>query len=190
MLCERCRQREASVRFTEVINGEVTEHNLCLECAKELDFGGPHYAAVLDGGSQLGRLLSGLLGLTGDFVSSKDTQASKVTCPTCHTTYEEFVKESRFGCPDCYEMFELLMEDQIKTIQGSSTHVGKKPLKMTKKSEIEKAKMEQEPDIKTQIEILNSRLKEAINEEEYEMAAKYRDEIKDLKEQERISQHE
>jgi protein arginine kinase activator len=172
-----------------MVNGEVTEHNLCLECAKELDFGGPRYAALFDGGSQLGKLLSGILGLTDDFINSKDAESSKVTCPTCHTTYEEFVKESRFGCPDCYEMFELLMDDQIKTIQGSNTHVGKKPLENSEKEEAVSEK-EKEPDIATQIEILNSRLKEAIEEEEYEMAATYRDQIKSLKEKERVAKDE
>ena len=58
MLCERCKIREANIKYTEVINGVKTEHNLCSQCAKELDFG--QYSAVFDGEFPLGRLLSGL----------------------------------------------------------------------------------------------------------------------------------
>ena len=48
MLCERCRQREANIKYTEVINGVKTEHSLCAQCAKEMDFGS-YYAALFDG---------------------------------------------------------------------------------------------------------------------------------------------
>ena len=33
MLCEQCRMREASIVIREVVNGTVTERNLCSECA-------------------------------------------------------------------------------------------------------------------------------------------------------------
>ena len=48
-------------------------------------------------------------------------------CPTCGTTYEEFVKDSRFGCPDCYSVFDPLISDNIRHLQGSEKHVGKRP---------------------------------------------------------------
>ena len=59
MLCERCKIREANIKYTEVINGVKTEHNLCSQCAKEMDFG--QYSAIFDGDFPLGRLLSCLL---------------------------------------------------------------------------------------------------------------------------------
>ena len=49
MLCERCKIREATIKYTEIINGIKTEHNLCSHCAKEMDFG--QYSALLDGES-------------------------------------------------------------------------------------------------------------------------------------------
>ena len=36
MLCEKCKVREANIKYTEIINGVKTEHNLCSHCAKEL----------------------------------------------------------------------------------------------------------------------------------------------------------
>ena len=38
MLCEKCKIREANIKYTEIINGVKTEHNLCSHCAREMDF--------------------------------------------------------------------------------------------------------------------------------------------------------
>lgn len=178
MLCERCGQREANIKYTEVVNGVRREHNLCMHCAKELDLGGP-YAAIFEGEFPLGQLLSGLLGIRVDEEENEE-KPSGVFCPSCHTTYEEFIKNSRFGCPDCYHVFDLLMSENIKTLQGNVTHTGKKP-RFWEDGELEE-KREEEPGLKEQLEVLSSRLKEAIEEEEYEAAARYRDEIRELKE--------
>ena len=70
MLCEKCKVREANIKYTEIINGVKTEHNLCSHCAKEMDFG--QYTALLDGEFPLGKLLSGLLGLEEDEEETDD----------------------------------------------------------------------------------------------------------------------
>ena len=36
MLCENCKQREATVRYSENINGVRKEMHLCEECSREL----------------------------------------------------------------------------------------------------------------------------------------------------------
>ena len=95
MLCEKCKVREANIKYTEIINGVKTEHNLCSHCAKEIDFG--QYTALLDGEFPLGKLLSGLLGLEED--EEETDERSRVVCPTCGTSFDDFVQNSRFGCP-------------------------------------------------------------------------------------------
>ena len=57
MLCEKCKVREANIKYTEIINGVKTEHNLCSHCAKEMDFG--QYTALLDGEFPLGKRTGG-----------------------------------------------------------------------------------------------------------------------------------
>ena len=94
MLCEKCGIREANIKYTEVFNGVKTEHNLCAQCAKEMDLG--PYSALIEGEFPLGKLLSSLLGLTD--ASASQAPKEDVVCPTCGTTYEEFIKNSRFGC--------------------------------------------------------------------------------------------
>ena len=123
MLCEKCKVREANIKYTEIINGVKTEHNLCSHCAKEMDFG--QYTALLDGEFPLGKLLSGLLGLEED--EEETDERFRVVCPTCGTSFDDFVQNSRFGCPDCYGVFDLFISDKIKQLQGSESHRGKIP---------------------------------------------------------------
>ena len=174
MLCEQCRMREASIVIREVVNGNVTEKNLCSECASQSDFGG----LLMDSASPFAKLLSGILGIS-DTKKSEDGEALKLTCPNCRMTYKEFVQDGRFGCADCYDTFGLLINNSIKKIQGNNAHTGKKPCYMglKKKEEVKKEQTLQE-----QLDIFKAKQQEAVREEDYEKAAYYRDEIKKIKE--------
>lgn len=203
MLCERCKIREANIQYTEVINGVKKEHNFCAQCARELDFG--PYSAIFDSDFPLGKLLSGLLGV-GVGENHEEQKAHQVICPTCKTSYEEFIKNSRFGCPDCYGVFDLLISDNIKQLQGSDSHCGKHPRYHI--GDAGAGKMAGEPaaagagasgasgdevspegtprtelDVKEKIRILDAKLHEALEREEYEVAARCRDQIKELREE-------
>lgn len=184
MLCEKCKVREANIRYTEVVGGVKTEYNLCSHCAREMDFG--HYSAVFDTDYPIGKLLADLFGLDMDGTEHDELNMDQVVCPTCHTAYSDFVKDSRFGCPDCYRVFDLLMSENIKKVQGNDTHTGKKPLHNRDREQVQ-ADADEKTKLLKAIELLDSRLKEAIEEEEYEAAAHYRDEIRGLKE--RLKEH-
>mgnify|MGYP002513245305 CR=1 FL=1 len=183
MLCERCKIREANIQYTEVINGVRTEHNFCAQCAKELDFG--QYSAIFDGEFPLAQLLSGLLG--GEVPVQKKGRLQQVTCPTCGTTYEEFVNNSCFGCADCYGVFDLLIHDNIRQLQGNDSHKGKHPAYQGTLEETDRGEeaAEKEPGERSPVEELRlweRRLREALRLEEYETAARCRDRIRELKE--------
>ena len=183
MLCERCKIREANIQYTEVINGVRTEHNFCAQCAKELDFG--QYSAIFDGEFPLAQLLSGLLG--GEVPVQKKGRLQQVTCPTCGTTYEEFVNNSCFGCADCYGVFDLLIHDNIRQLQGNDCHKGKRPAYQGTLDELAEKEGGTEEDQgsrppEEEIRLWERRLKEALRLEEYETAALCRDKIKELKE--------
>ena len=194
MLCEKCKIREANIQYTEVVNGIKKEHHFCAQCAKEMDFG--VYAAIFDGEFPLGKLLSGLLG-----IEDKDQGPDKlhqITCPACGTSYEEFVRDSRFGCADCYGIFGPLMEDSLKQLHGNLVHTGKTPvyqkpdymplsLGTGENSSQEKdgpGGISSNPNnIGGPEEIFqwDARLKEALRFEDYETAAVCRDKIRELK---------
>lgn len=185
MLCERCKIREANIQYTEVINGVRTEHNFCAQCAREMDFG--QYSAIFDGEFPLAQLLSGLLG--AEMPVQRKEKIQQVTCPTCGTTYEEFVNNSCFGCADCYGVFDLLIHDNIKQLQGSESHKGKQPVYQSGGEEKGQESigtvpegMEEKKTVAEQIRLWDRKLKDALRLEEYETAAVCRDKIRELKE--------
>lgn len=182
MLCEQCNTREATIVIREVVNGVVAQHHLCSQCASASELG-----ALFDGDSPFAKLLSGILALGMNEENEKEKEESEeslICCPVCQTSFRDFVKNGRFGCAECYETFGPLVHDNIKKIQGSDSHVGKHPrypgemCGQVNQTDVDK----KEKDLKEQLEILAARQKEAVSEEDYEAAARYRDEIKSLKE--------
>lgn len=48
-------------------------------------------------------------------------------CATCKKTLSEFYQTGLLGCPDCYYAFGAEVLRTIKKVQGTQTHIGKKP---------------------------------------------------------------
>jgi protein arginine kinase activator len=88
-------------------------------------------------------------------------------CPNCGFTLAQFRKEGVLGCPYDYEIFERSLIPLIeKAHDGKTAHCGKIPSKTPH-------------DTKKHMTILNLRqqLEAAVKNEDYELAAKLRDEI-------------
>ena len=73
MICEKCQEREATIFYTEIINGVKNEHNLCSECAKDMDFGEELPFA---------ELLAGILGAYAIESEKKEDTMEQVVCPS------------------------------------------------------------------------------------------------------------
>ena len=205
MLCEICGENEATFHYSEVVNGNKTEHHLCNECAAKTDIS--YYSSFLDGDGRLGQLLSGLLGMP--LYGETEDPKTHIVCPGCHLSYGEFIKNSAFGCAECYNVFGPLLDDSIRKIQGSVSHQGKKPYHLTKlmhsmnsgrnsendslKDEIKEPavdvrqegtiseKKQTRASLEHEADIMSKRLKQAVMEEDFEEAARLRDYIKELK---------
>ena len=202
MLCEICGENEATFHYSEVVNGNKTEHHLCSECAAKTDIS--YYTNLLDGDGRLGQLLSGLLGMPVG--GGQDDPKTHVVCPGCHLSYGEFIKNSAFGCAECYNVFGPLLDDSIKKLQGSVNHQGKKPYRLMKSmrsmnaqvsendsgmnAEVtiaagnDGARAEKKPtraSLSHEIDVMDKRLKQAELEEDFEEAARLREYIKDLR---------
>lgn len=179
MLCEQCNMREATIVIREVVNGVMTEHHLCSQCASESEFG-----MLFDGDSSFAKLLSGILGMNTESEDEEDEEAQSLACPMCGTTFGDFVQNGRFGCAECYETFGLLIRDNIKKLQGSDTHVGKHPRYLGELYEHAKivSRKKEEESLCEQLSVLTAKQQEAVRDEDYEAAARYRDEIRSLKE--------
>lgn len=163
MLCNRCHQREATVFLTKIVNGEKSQYHLCEVCAKEQ---GEIFSQAAQG-FHFNNLLSGLLNMESSPVAAPSTTALR--CDSCGMTYQQFTQIGRFGCPECYHNFAARLEPLLRRIQSSSEHTGKVPLRCG-----EQVKLKQ------QLETLRRDLKQAVMLEQFEEAARLRDEIRDL----------
>lgn len=164
MKCECCKETEATIHLTQVIDGEVKKLNLCQACAKKngIDLNSP--ISITDV----------LLGLGSP--SDKDHSKSLISeldlsCGRCQMTRAEFKKNARLGCPDCYKAFMGELSVLMQAMHHSRQHVGKIP-----------ARQGNEARITAQIASLQKDIETAIAREEYEIAANLRDKIRALKE--------
>lgn len=180
MLCENCGKREANVRYSENINGVKKEMNLCEECSKKLgivdkmDFRMPS----LDFSNFFGSFLEDFN--TPEFMPLLD-EMKQVKCDSCGSTFDDIINTGRYGCPNCYDVFEDRMDPILKKLQGANRHIGRLGKISDNKVKFGK-KEEQNEKNKTdnKLEKLQGELKQAIKEERYEDAAKIRDEIKKM----------
>lgn len=179
MLCENCNQNEATIHYTEIMNGVMKEHHVCSECAKELDLG--YYSDGLNSELPFAKLLTGLLASKMLLQQENDNPMTHIICPKCGMNYNEFTKAGKFGCAECYNVFGPLIEEHIKKLHGNTVHTGK-----SYKSPDDR--IEPTEDFHTDLEILDAKLKEAITFENYEEAAKIRDEMKEIKERNEINE--
>ncbi|MGC9315269.1 MAG: UvrB/UvrC motif-containing protein [bacterium] len=83
------------------------------------------------------------------------------TCSACKRSYNQFLKTGMLGCPECYKTFETYLRDILKGIHSVSYHKGRGPGN------------ERTMDIAQ----LKWKLSEAVREEDFELAARIRDEI-------------
>lgn len=165
MLCQNCQKRIANVHFTQIINNNKIEMYLCEQCAKEK--GQPNFERAFS----MNDLLSGLIGLGMDapYIAPSAHQSPQVVCSKCGMSYEEFQKNGKLGCGNCYVTFRKKLEPIIRRIHGTLQHQGKSPGKVSE-------------NIKTtnEIEMLKEQLGRAVKNEEYEKAAELRDKIREL----------
>lgn len=162
MLCDICGKNEASVHLTEIVNEQITELHLCEDCAQQKSMQMEQQFGLSD-------LLAGL----ADFeLPVEAPEKISVQCQNCHLTYKDFKKIGRLGCSECYKYFRKYLASLLKRIHGSNQHVGKSPARLVAPGE-SKAKKK----LYTLAE-LKEKLQKAIATEEFEEAARLRDQIR------------
>ena len=91
-------------------------------------------------------------------------RTQNLSCPDCGLTFAQFQKGGLFGCPACYEAFEPRLDGIFKRIHGAAQY------DVAEEADDESA------------ERLRNRLKEAVDVEDYEEAARLRDRLLTLNE--------
>ncbi len=163
MQCEICQNKEATIHLTEITNGVRTETHLCEQCATE-------QGIAVKTQIPINELLSGLLSVQPSDDEIGGLSAKGLACPHCGYTLDDFREKAVLGCPHDYEVFEKYLEPLIKKAHdGKTAHCGKTPSRMPQES---KKRME--------IAALRHQLDEAVRTEDYERAAKLRDQISQM----------
>ncbi len=164
MLCDDCNIKEATVHSSKTINGIKEEIHLCDDCAKKND------AFNFENNFSIHNFLSNLLeGNMATNTSVNNIENKK--CPQCGSTYNDFKKNGRLGCDMCYSTFANMLAPLIRRIQSNNTHSGKIPKRAGASIRLAR----QIKDLKEEMQLL-------VEKEEFEDAAKIRDEIKKLEE--------
>ncbi len=92
-----------------------------------------------------------------------------LVCPNCGITFREFRSQGRLGCPHDYIAFAKELKPLLENIHGETQHNGKFPKRAPHASQLQYRLIK-----------LRSDLRNAVEEEEYERAARIRDEIQSL----------
>lgn len=157
-LCERCNQAKATVHVTETMP-EKRERHLCEECAEKEGVIVKHQHHTTNA-------------ILQEFIKHKTSLKGidDRTCPKCGITFRQFRLKGQLGCPHDYEAFRSLLAPLIERAhEGATQHVGKVP--MTADSTVRR---------QTGVFRLRRELEEAVEQENYEVAARLRDEIQAL----------
>ena len=160
MQCQICNEKEATIHLTEITDGARSEMHICEHCAVE-------QGIAVKSQMPINELLSNLLSVQPTDAEMFGSSEQQLTCPHCGFTLEQFRKEAVLGCPYDYEVFKKSLLPLIEKAQdGQTVHCGNVPSKIP-------------TDTKKQIELLSMRqqLEAAVQNEDYELAAKLRDKI-------------
>lgn len=164
MICEKCKEKQATIHYAEIKNGKKRVINLCEECANKengininMDFEMPFsmkdiFSSIMEMG-----------------VNKEISKAEAIVCSECNSSYNRFKDKGRLGCHKCYDEFQNQLIPLIKRIQGSTEHLGKVPKRVGGPLKI-----------KSEIKRLRIELNKYVANEEFEKAATLRDKIKDL----------
>ncbi|MCB9844850.1 MAG: UvrB/UvrC motif-containing protein [Phycisphaeraceae bacterium] len=180
MLCE-CGQAEATVHEVLIKGDKQVARHLCEQCARKAGIDPKPSGSMTELIAK--HAMGHSMGIGAQIVTAPKRAAS---CPSCKTTYDSFKQNGVLGCPECYTTFlEVLTPLLERAHEGATHHVGKIPrraLDSTKShpgSRIDAllGSLEQRAE---RLATLRKQLDEAIRAEQYERAAKVRDEIRSL----------
>ena len=165
MLCDDCKQNQACIPLTQISNSTASkiDKHLCEECAKKYG----NFIFNVNQNFSVNDLLAGMFNKS--LPEATQAQPKGEECPNCHMTYRDFSRTGKIGCSVCYETFAKKLEALLRRLHGDSSHTGKIPRRSGGQIEL-----------RQRIVKMRQALTNYVLNEEYEEAARVRDEIREL----------
>jgi protein arginine kinase activator len=161
MSCDQCREREAVIHLTQIVNEQVTTLHLCERCAAEKGVESPSGVVKTPLGSFLAAMGKNL-------PETVAAPRSGETCGRCGGSLQDFRESGRLGCPECYRSFEVPLRELLRRLHGSTHHVGERYAEhggAPADGRVESAQ-------------LREQLRLAVETENFELAAELRDRLR------------
>ena len=184
MLCEKCKQREATVHRQAIVNGVSHSEHLCSECAAKegkgwmSDFGSFFNDDFFT--TPMSNWFQPFFQMTGS--AAPEQKAMSVSaCPHCGMTWDAFQKNGLLGCSECYNHFVDALPPLLRQLHGANTeHIGKKPYASGAATAAPQAQEAATAQPQSEKERLQALMRTAIETENFEEAARLRDQIRAL----------
>jgi len=161
LACQACKKQTATVHLTDITpQGEKKERHLCEQCAQE-----EGVMPKPQSHAPINEILSGLI-----VQKTAIQQLADLACPNCKLTFVEFRNTGLLGCASDYDAFEKALVPLIERAHdGSSHHIGKVPRRLG-------------TPLATENDLIRLRreLMRAVDDEQYERAARLRDRIRTM----------
>lgn len=153
MLCQQCKKQTATVHLTDLAKGDKRERHLCEECASREGIAVKQHVSINE--------------VLNSFLQSGVQELSKLKCPECGMTFVEFRSQGLLGCPNDYDAFGEALATLIERAQdGQTHHSGKRPGQQAAVNPQQQERLR-----------LQRELRDAVENEDYERAAKLRDRL-------------
>ena len=160
MLCQNCGNNPASSYVHYVVNGVVKDKYLCSECALKEKMQNLYNDDIFK--------------MFSSFFNDETVNKPTNKCESCGTSFDDILDTGRLGCGKCYDVVYEELLPTLKKVHGSISHIGKRPNVIIKTNDSDVIKNDAENELFN----LKIKLKNAIENEEYEKAAIIRDEIR------------
>jgi protein arginine kinase activator len=159
--CDQC-DSPATHHAVEIIKGQKIEKHLCDKHAAEAGL------AIKAVHTPINELLTNFVKLHSASSAGVDRVYDQ-----CGLTFSQFREKSLLGCPGCYEAFDELLVPLLERAHESGTqHLGKVPSRAGASQHRQQ-----------QIRMMRKRLTEAVEAEDFEQAARLRDDIQQFEDQ-------
>ncbi len=159
MLCQICKEEEATVFFIEINQEEHHSVHLCENCAQQ-----KHLQEVLN---KSAKIIQKLWASLTHGESKEKPDAIVGACPHCGLTFAQFKKTGQLGCSVCYDHFWEILSPWLRQFHHLDQH----------DKALTNFRHQQQLPEGTR---LKAALADAIARERYEEAATIRDQLRKL----------